>query len=82
MESTEQARARKMYGKIAKRNGHIVAISEKEKQWFAQFIPEKQITVIPHGIDCAYYKPAEAKRDIDIAIFGALGQRITYQPSI
>lgn len=82
MESSERARARKMYRKIAERNGHVVAISEKEKQWFAQFIPVKQITVIPHGIDCTYYKPAEAKRDIDLAIFGTLGHRRTYEPSL
>lgn len=82
MEATEQASARRMYGQITARNGRVVAISEKEKQWFAQFIPEKQITVIPHGIDCKYYAPFEVSKDIDIAVFGALGHRRTYEPAL
>lgn len=80
--ATEQAYARRIYARIAQRNGRVAAISEKEQQWFAQFMPEKLITVIPHGIDCEYYAPINAERDIDVAVFGSLGHRRTYEPAL
>jgi glycosyltransferase involved in cell wall biosynthesis len=82
MDRTERARARRMYEQIATRGGRVVAISDGEKNWFAKFIPEKQITVIPHGVDCEYYVPFEAANDIDVAVFGALGHRRTYEPAL
>ena len=84
MDSTEQAHARRLYQKVAQSKGHVVAISEEEKQWFSQYIPESRITVIPHGIDCDYFRPSEPSpdQDIDIAVFGGLGQRRTYEPAL
>ena len=82
VDNREQAHARRLYRRIAQKQGHVVAISENEKKWFAQTIPERRITVVPHGIDCEFYQPCQTEQDIDVAIFGSLGHRRTYEPAL
>jgi glycosyltransferase involved in cell wall biosynthesis len=84
MDRAERARARKMYRQIKARNAPVIAISDKEVQWFSQFLPENLVKVVPHGIDCEYYTPlaSAVESDIDVAVFGGLGQRRTYEPAL
>ncbi len=84
VDKAERSRARRTYKAIRQRNAAVIAISEKERQWFAQFLPDNLINVVPHGIDCDYYSPRYdgADADIDVAVFGGLGQRRTYEPTL
>lgn len=85
MDSTEQGHARRLYRGVAQTQGNVVAISEKEKQWFSRFIPADRICVLPLGIDCDFYRPAAAdcaQEEIDVAVFGNMDHRRTYEPAL
>lgn len=68
--TTEGARVRRLYRRLASRGERMVVISDMEKEWFKQSIPEEQITTIPHGLDCEFFSPVTAEQDIDISVFG------------
>jgi len=37
---------------------HVVVFTQEQKSYFEQFLPTQKISVILHGIDADYYKPA------------------------
>jgi glycosyltransferase involved in cell wall biosynthesis len=37
---------------------HVVVFSQEQKSYFEQFLPTDKISVILHGVDADYYKPA------------------------
>jgi glycosyltransferase involved in cell wall biosynthesis len=67
----ELQRVHRLYRKIGQTGAPVVVISEDEKKWFAQFIPEDRITVIAHGLDCEFFVPPQdvPERDVDIGVF-------------
>ncbi len=77
----EKAALLRLYGQITASKAHVVAISDKEKQWFSQFIPAERISVIPHSVDCLHFQPIESSpdQDIDIGIFGVLRDQRNYE---
>jgi glycosyltransferase involved in cell wall biosynthesis len=71
--TTEKARVQRLYKSLPLQSGRLVAISERENDWFSRFCPPQHVVTVPHGIDCDHYHPAEAEQDIDVALFGIMG---------
>jgi glycosyltransferase involved in cell wall biosynthesis len=42
---------------------HVVVLSREQKSYFAQFLPTHKISVILHGVDADYYKPALKRKE-------------------
>ena len=42
---------------------HVVVFSQEQKSYFEQFLPTHKISVILHGVDADYYKPAAKPKD-------------------
>ena len=68
--ATERARVARLYRALSRRDAKAVVISEHERDWFARWLPHRDITVIPHGVDCGYFSPLEVPEEYDIGIFG------------
>lgn len=78
--AAEFGQSRRFYGRLGRR-GHIVAINEDEREWFSRSVPADRIAVIPHGVDCEYYRPAADVPTHDIGVFGDLSQRRNFEPA-
>lgn len=75
----EAARRDRMYVQVGTRAAAVVVISDSEREWFRRLVPGEKLYVVPHGVDCSHYAPADSTseagtEDIDIAIFGNLGE--------
>lgn len=71
----ERLRYRSIYRRIGQSALHTVAITPREGRHFAQFMPDKRISVIPFGVDAQYFKPISVpERDIDVLVVGALNR--------
>lgn len=80
--TSEGWRAAHLYRRVAGRASAVSAISELERDWFARDIPREQIAIVPHGVDCDYFRPApSASEDLDVAIFGLLFQPRNGEPA-
>ncbi len=84
IDGVEQVAAQRLYHRLAARKAHVIAISAEEKNYFSKYMPSENIHVIPHAIDCTYFRPGEGPIDqhTDIAIFGVLGHKRTYEPAL
>ena len=72
----ETSRFARVYRRLEKRADAVVAISEAEKAQFRRSISAEKITVIPHGVDTAYFKDSGYQgRDIDVLVVGDLRNR-------
>ncbi len=45
--------------KILPQFTHTVLVSQRDKDWIAQHSPKAEISIIPAGVDCDYFKPEE-----------------------
>jgi glycosyltransferase involved in cell wall biosynthesis len=81
LSATERRRVRHLYRAIGRR-GRTVVISEHEKTWFSSEIDPGRIDVIPHSLDCEYYRPLPATEDIDLGLFGRMSEWRTYRPAL
>lgn len=79
---TERAQTQRLYRNLGDHGDWVVAISEIERKWFSRFFPDEHICVLPHGIDCEFFSPAESEEDIDVAVVGDLSQGRNYEPAI
>ena len=82
--ATEQRRAAHLYRRVGRRAAAVVVISESEREWFGRWIPPDRTVVIPHGVDCEYFRPragADVLTDIDVAVFGLLSHPRNGEPA-
>lgn len=71
--ASERHRAARLYRRAGARSTAVVAISEAEAERFSRWMPRERIVVLPHGIDCVYFRPGPAAvDDIDVGVFGNL----------
>jgi glycosyltransferase involved in cell wall biosynthesis len=61
--------------------GHILAISDSERAYFTRWAPAAAVSVIPLGVDSAYYAPQNVVEDFDIGMFGAFADERNYRPA-
>jgi len=47
----------------------IVVVSPRDKQWLNKLLPDINISVIPNGVDCDYFKPMDIEKDHPSLIF-------------
>ena len=69
LEWRAMTKAEEKYTRLA---DHVVAVSERNKDFFAQYIPRERITVVPTGVDSDYFRPSpEAERPNQVVFTGS-----------
>lgn len=48
---------------------HVLTVSDKDRNYFAQFIELAKITVIPTGVDVEYFQPEEGSEESNLLVF-------------
>lgn len=79
---SEKVRIASLYRRIAARGGHFAVISDDERELLARTVPRGAISVVPHGVDCGYFTPADAEAEFDVAIFGDMSEARVYEGAI
>lgn len=73
----EARRYQQVYRRAGRAARLVVAISELERVHFGRWVPDEKLRVIPHAVDCEFFRPIptdEAARDIDVLVVGQLGE--------
>ena len=48
---------------------HVLAVSQTDRDFFAEFIPAAKLTVIPTGVDIEYFQPSNEQEDPQTLVF-------------
>lgn len=64
--------------KAIKKMDHIIVCSDVDKKYFAKYIPENKITVIPNGVDCNNFKPTKETNSNTVLFMG----KLNYPPNL
>jgi glycosyltransferase involved in cell wall biosynthesis len=63
-------RAERKYARLA---DHVLTVSEVDREFFGQYVPEEKITALPTGVDVDFHTPApDEERDGTIVFTGSM----------
>lgn len=73
--AAERSRYRILYRRLGRRANTVIAITERERDHFARYMPLERIAVVPYGVDLEYFRPRPPSGEFDIVVVGAVSQR-------
>jgi len=69
LEYRAMTRAEEKYVRLA---SHVVAVSDRNKEFFTRYVPAEKITVVSTGVDADYFRPsAESETPNQVAFTGS-----------
>lgn len=69
-ERLEVRREERLFRRVGRSVDRVAAISGEEASRWRSRCPGAEVTVLPHGVDCAHFGPRDAEVDIDVGFFG------------
>lgn len=83
--SAQRSKMIKFFRDAAAR-GQVLLINEHEVQKVGRFVPPEKLSIISHGVDCAYFSAdasdPKANQDFDIAVVGVMSEPRNYAPAL
>ena len=55
--------------KYLRKADHVLAVSQADRDFFAEFVPAAKLTVIPTGVDIEYFQPSNEPEDPQTLVF-------------
>jgi len=52
-----------------KKADHVLAVSDTDREFFKEFLPDEKLTVIPTGVDIEYFQPSTVAEQPDSLVF-------------